>query len=197
MRRTTSIWCAAAALVAGACASDTPEAREARARDAFGRLARAGDDLSSALSADSQDDGVVTARAKAVGDAAADFAHAFAAASEDRWDRPEDAAVAARGFAVAGRKAQKTGDHRAAARAFERSLAANYDAALVAPLVRETALAGEFDEAAARARRYAATMKTTFVPVAWDALGDVEALRGDRDAAIAAYRRADQSNPHC
>jgi predicted negative regulator of RcsB-dependent stress response len=40
-------------------------------------------------------------------------------------------------------------------------------------------------------------MKDTFVPVAWDALGDVEAMRGDRDAAVAAYRRAEESNPHC
>jgi len=106
------------------------------------------------------------------------------------------ALAAGAGCASSARDARDEG-HRVAARDLDSSLAAEFDPRLVPPLVHETALSGDFDGAAEIARRHAATMKNTFVPVAWDALGDVEAMRGDRDAALAAYRRAENSNPHC
>jgi len=53
------------------------------------------------------------------------------------------------------------------------------------------------DGAVTRARAMAARVKPAYLSLVEEAAGDVEMLRGNRDAAVAAYRRADESNPHC
>lgn len=197
---TRSIACAAAAsvlLAVGACASMAPDAYESEARDAFGRYVAARTAFESSMRGRFLDVELVESSAAAVRERLEEFERAFAAAPSAGWDRAEDAKLAGLGFASEGAAAKRRDDHASAARAFERSLAAEFDPGLVPDLVRQTALAGDCESAADSARRWAAAMKPSYVATAWDALGDVELLRGDRDAAIAAYRSAEAADPHC
>jgi hypothetical protein len=126
-----------------------------------------------------------------------------AAGCASHTDAPREATVSAGPTATAdewkvrGWNAIHRGDHAAAVVAFERSLDANFDGSNAATLVREIALAGDPDGAIERAKRLASRVKGTYLALVEDAAGDVEILRGDRDAALAAYRRAEAADPHC
>jgi len=67
---------------------------------------------------------------------------------------PADPVAASAEWKVRGWNAVRRGDHAAAARAFEKSIDANFDGSNAATLVREIALAGDADGAVTRRARW-------------------------------------------
>jgi hypothetical protein len=104
--------------------------------------------------------------------------------------------VAATSLAACASATTSVGHARAAAR-LDRALAADFDAALMSRAIRESALAGEYDVAAAKAVAWSARMQPANLALPLEALGDAEALRGDVPAAVAAYERAASADPGC